>query len=295
MTSVSEKKEETKKEETKKSESKPLSPNRNENSEIKKPISSYLLKKNLNNTLPRKENIILNQRLIQRFYAYSVLDFYSKYFKIHLDAQSTELDEENNIYLNKDIYDNNKELAKGKNQFGKSKRGRSAGSKNKKGKNVSDFANNRLNNIKNIKKTGEMTSSGKSLMDKNGRVAKKANIKSVSLLSNYSERYTELKEKVKPIIKTNYIQLFDPATTKITKIKVPLTKEEHGYTTFPDGCRHLLIDSDLYITGGTANCGYPINIVLLYNLEIGELQRLSNLNDNHSYHSVEYLENLVLF
>ncbi len=291
LTSVSEKKEETKKEETQKSESKPLSPNRNENSEIKKPISSYLLKKNLNNTLPRKENIILNQRLIQRFYAYSVLDFYSKYFKIHLDAQSTELDEENNIYLNKDIYDNNKELAKGKNQFGKSKRGRSAGSKNKKGKNVSDFANNRLNNIKNIKKTGEMTSSGKSLMDKNGRVAKKANIKTVSLLSNYSERYTELKEKVKPIIKTNYIQLFDPATTKITKIKVPLTKEEHGYTTFPDGCRHLLIDSDLYITGGTDNCGYPINIVLLYNLEIGELQRLSNLNDNHSYHSVEYLEN----
>ena len=72
---------------------------------------------------------------------------------------------------------------------------------------------------------------------------------------------------------------------------MPLTKEEHGYTTFPDGCRHLLIDSDLYITGGTDNCGYPINIVLLYNLEIGELQRLSNLNDNHSYHSVEYLEN----
>ena len=284
LSSVSEKKSENKK-----SESKPLSPNRND-SEFKRPIITSLTKKNSNNTLPRKENIILNQRLIQRFYAYSVLDFYSKYFKIHLDAQSTELDEENNIYLNKDIYDNNKELTKGKNQFGKQKRGKSAGSKNKKGKNASEFASNRLNNIKNIK-SGDMTSSGKSLMDKNGRVAKKNNIKSVSLLSNYSERYTELKEKVKPIIKTNYIQLFDPATTKITKIKVPLTKEEHGYTTFPDGCRHLLIDSDLYITGGTDNCGYPINIVLLYNLEIGEVTRLSNLNDNHSYHSVEYLEN----
>ena len=284
LSSVSEKKSENKK-----SESKPLSPNRNDG-EFKRPIITSLTKKNSNNTLPRKENIILNQRLIQRFYAYSVLDFYSKYFKIHLDAQSTELDEENNIYLNKDIYDNNKELTKGKNQFGKQKRGKSAGSKNKKGKNASEFASNRLNNIKNLK-SGDMTSSGKSLMDKNGRVAKKANIKSVSLLSNYSERYTELKEKVKPIIKTNYIQLFDPATTKITKIKVPLTKEEHGYTTFPDGCRHLLIDSDLYITGGTDNCGYPINIVLLYNLEIGEVTRLSNLNDNHSYHSVEYLEN----
>ena len=155
--------------------------------------------------------------------------------------------------------------------------------------NASEFASNRLNSIKNIK-TGDMTSSGKSLMDKKGGVAKKTNIKSVSLLSNYSERYTELKEKEKRIIKTNYIQLFDPATTKITKIKVSLTKEEHGYTTFPDGCRHLLIDSDLYITG-TDNCDYPINIILLYNLKIGEVKRLSNLNYNHSYHSVEYLEN----
>ena len=141
-------------------------------------------------------------------------------------------------------------------------------------------------NIKNLEKNA-----GTSMIDKNGKLIHKSNIRSVSLLSNYSERYTELKEKVKPIVKTNYIQLFDPATTKITKIKVTLTKEEHGYTTFPDGCRHLLIDSDLYITGGTDNCGYPINIVLLYNLEIGELTRLANLNDNHSYHSVEYLEN----
>ena len=60
---------------------------------------------------------------------------------------------------------------------------------------------------------------------------------------------------------------------------------------FPDGCRHLLIDSDLYITGGTDNCGYPINIVLMYNVSIGEMSRITNLNDNHSYHSIEYLEN----
>ena len=119
----------------------------------------------------------------------------------------------------------------------------------------------------------------------------KTKIKSASLLSNYYERYTDLKEKAKPIINTNYIQLFEPLTNRITKIKIPLKKEEHGYTTFPDGCRHILIDSDLYITGGTDNCGYPINIVLLFNLAIGEIIRISNLNDNHSYHSIEYLEN----
>ena len=279
LTSISEKKEENKK-----PLSKPLSPDRSENeTESKKPMTNNLMKNNLGtNQIPKRENIILNQRLIQRFYAYSVLDFYSKYFKIHFDPQAADYDEENNIYLNKDNFDNNNNpLDKGKNLGKNIQRGKSSG-KNK--------INNKNGDIKNVK-SGDMASSGKSIIEKNGKPSHRGNIRTVSLLSNYSERYTELKEKVKPIIKTNYIQLFDPATTKITKIKVPLTKEEHGYTTFPDGCRHLLIDSDLYITGGTDNCGYPINIVLLYNLEIGELTRLTNLNDNHSYHSVEYLEN----
>ena len=279
LTSISEKKEENKK-----PLSKPLSPDRSENeTESKKPMTNNLMKNNLGtNQIPKRENIILNQRLIQRFYAYSVLDFYSKYFKIHFDPQTADYDEENNIYLNKDNLDNNNNpLDKGKNLGKNIQRGKSSG-KNK--------INNKNVDIKNVK-SGDMASSGKSIIEKNGKPSHRGNIRTVSLLSNYSERYTELKEKVKPIIKTNYIQLFDPATTKITKIKVPLTKEEHGYTTFPDGCRHLLIDSDLYITGGTDNCGYPINIVLLYNLEIGELTRLTNLNDNHSYHSVEYLEN----
>ena len=279
LTSISEKKEENNK-----PLSKPLSPDRRENeTESKKPMTNNLIKNNLGtNQIPKRENIILNQRLIQRFYAYSVLDFYSKYFKIHFDPQAADYDEENNIYLNKDNFDNNNNpLDKGKNLGKNIQRGKSSG-KNK--------INNKNGDIKNVK-SGDMASSGKSIIEKNGKPSHRGNIRTVSLLSNYSERYTELKEKVKPIIKTNYIQLFDPATTKITKIKVPLTKEEHGYTTFPDGCRHLLIDSDLYITGGTDNCGYPINIVLLYNLEIGELTRLTNLNDNHSYHSVEYLEN----
>ena len=279
LTSISEKKEENNK-----PLSKPLSPDRRENeTESKKPMTNNLMKNNLGtNQIPKRENIILNQRLIQRFYAYSVLDFYSKYFKIHFDPQTADYDEENNIYLNKDNFDNNNNpLDKGKNLGKNIQRGKSSG-KNK--------INNKNVDIKNVK-SGDMASSGKSIIEKNGKPSHRGNIRTVSLLSNYSERYTELKEKVKPIIKTNYIQLFDPATTKITKIKVPLTKEEHGYTTFPDGCRHLLIDSDLYITGGTDNCGYPINIVLLYNLEIGELTRLTNLNDNHSYHSVEYLEN----
>ena len=233
----------------------------------------------INPSIPKKENIILNQRLIQRFYAYSVLDYYSKYFKVNTDNQDTDFDEENNIYMNNKYNANNANNPI--NEAAKAKKGGKFGKSGVRGRFMNPLSKNNKKNNENNKENNENK--------KKNRY--RSNIKSVSLLSNYTERYTELKEKVKPIINTNYIQLFDPATTKITKIKVPLTKEEHGYTTFPDGCRHLLIDSDLYITGGTDNCGYPINVVLIYNLAIGELSRLSNLNDNHSYHSIEYLEN----
>ena len=245
--------------------------NENKELELKNELKKNLTNMGKNTVIPKKENIILNQRLIQRFYAYSILDYYTKYFKVNLDTQDKDYDEENNIYMNNKY--NNSSNIDGKNAkkgYNNLKYGKVGGGK---GKNDNNKNNSNMNDPKNMKNRY------------------KTNIKSVSLLSNYTERYTELKEKVKPLINTNYIQLFDPATTKISKIKVPLTKEEHGYTTFPDGCRHLLIDSDLYITGGTDNCGYPINVVLIYNLAIGELNRISNLNDNHSYHSIEYLEN----
>ena len=259
--------------------------NTNTKQEMKKNPTNVGVKANI--IIPKKESIVLNQRIIQRFYAYSVLEFYTKYFKDNRDNPDTELDEENNIYINKNNNDQDK--------ICKTRTNNSKSSKNTiKTKNTNNIPLNKNAN-KNINDGNSNTNTGtnnNNLADiKNIKSRLKSNIRSVSLLSNYTERYTELKEKVKPVINTNYIQLFDPATTKITKIKVPLTKEEHGYTTFPDGCRHLLIDSDLYITGGTDNCGYPINIVLMYNLAIGELTRLANLNDNHSYHSVEYLEN----
>ena len=100
-----------------------------------------------------------------------------------------------------------------------------------------------------------------------------------------------LKEKVKPLIGTNYIQFYDPATTKISKVQIMLQKDKHGYTVFPDGCRHILVDNKLYITGGADNCGYPINIVLMFNVENGEIVKIGNLNDNHAYHTIEYLDN----
>ena len=201
-------------------------------------------------TIFNKDDIILNQRVLQRFFAYFVLDFYSKYFKTVKISEDNKDDislESENIYKQ-----NNKQ-----------------GNSPKKSNNKKNSKKNKGNSDPFVKK----------------------NSKTVSLISNYTERYMNLKEKIKPLIGTNYIQFFDPYTNTISKVQMMLSKDKHGYNVFPDGCRHILVENKLYITGGSDNCGYPINITLMLNVENGDLQRIGNLNDNHSYHTIEYLEN----
>ena len=112
-----------------------------------------------------------------------------------------------------------------------------------------------------------------------------------SYLSNWTVRYNKLKEYAKPIIGTRDISLYNVLLNKITRVTVPLTKEEHGYAVFPDGARHILVGNVLYITGGVDSINDPINIVLSFDIESHILTRLSNLNYPHSYHTIEYLDN----
>ena len=212
---------------------------------------------NLNKIL-KKEDVILNQRVLQRFFAYFVMDFYSKYFKLIKPSE-----EENNM-----IPEDSENIYYKSNL-----------SKNKQSSN-NNSAKKKLGNSKNAK----------SSLNTNPKLMKK-NTRSASLLANYTERYMNLKEKAKPLIGTNYIQFYDPATTRISRTQVPLQKEIYGYNVFPDGCRHILVENKLYITGGADNCGYPINIVLMFDVENGNLEKIGNLNDNHAYHSIEYLDN----
>ena len=125
---------------------------------------------------------------------------------------------------------------------------------------------------------------------RNSKNEYEATIKTVSYLANYTQRYNALKEKAKPIIGTNQIQIYDFDTKKIIKKTINLTKEEHGYSLFPEGCRHILLDNNLFITGGTDVYGIPINIVLLYNIDNNNISKINNLIENHSYHTLEYLE-----
>ena len=210
------------------------------------------------NKILKKEDVILNQRVLQRFFAYFVMDFYSKYFKLIKPSE-----EENNM-----IPEDSENIYYKSNL-----------SKNKQSSN-NNSAKKKLPNSKNAK----------SSLNTNPKLMKK-NTRSASLLANYTERYMNLKEKAKPLIGTNYIQFYEPATTRISRTQVPLQKEIYGYNVFPDGCRHILVENKLYITGGADNCGYPINIVLMFDVENGNLEKIGNLNDNHAYHSIEYLDN----
>ena len=207
------------------------------------------------NQITKKDDVILNQRVLTRFFAYFVMDFYSKYFKL---IKPSEDENNNNPEDTENIYYNKSNLAKNKQSL------TSSATKKK-----SNLLKSSMNNPK--------------LMKKNSR--------SASLLANYTERYMNLKERAKPLIGTNYIQFYDPATTKISRTQIQLQKDKHGYNVFPDGCRHILVENKLYITGGADNCGYPINIVLMFDIINGQLEKIGNLNDNHAYHSIEYLDN----
>ena len=124
--------------------------------------------------------------------------------------------------------------------------------------------------------------------DKDKTDGNQYNLKSLDYLSNYQNRFNSLKEIAKPIIGTNLIQIFEPSTKKIVKKTTSLNKEKHGYSLFPDGCRHILINNILNITGANNKCGY---IVLSYNILSNKLTRLSNFNSEHYFHTLEYIDN----
>ena len=297
----------------------PIKPQGNLEAKKSTPFSVFHRALSFKNIAP--EDIILDQRVLERFFAYSVSELFSKAF-LPLDPE----DEANYIAVNKDnVYllrnlinrPNLKNILDPMNanmnntQSNKSKKPR--GNSSKKNKNMSYNTNTLANkfgafNIANIKNAAIFNnlknSPGFNNMFNNMKAnnnnldrfeqdkfdSSLYNVKSVSYLANYTNRYNSLKEIAKPIIGTNQIQLF-MNNQKIIRKTTSLNKEEHGYNLFPEGCRHILIEDNLYIIGGTNHVRIPISIVLEYNITSGALKRLSDLNTSHSYHTVEYLEN----
>ena len=264
----------------------------NKNLENKKPQQ-----KNINFINCVRDDIILDKRVIQRFFAYSISELYNKHFsKIDLNNNDLfyKITNKDNIYLQRKTTSENR---KSKNK----KRGTSA----KKNKILNNNYNNNYSNNRTIQNYIKMkqnqleqskinynnVNNVNKLDLENLDTSNQYNIKSVSYLSNYTNRYNSLKEIAKPIIGTNQIQLFFPKNQRIIRKTTSLNKEEHGYSLFPEGCRHILIENNLYIIGGTNHVRQPINFVLVYNILFDTLKRLPDMVFNHSYHTVEYLEN----
>ena len=251
---------------------------------------------NFQNCIP--DDIILDKRVIQRFFAYSISEIYKKNFE-KIDVNNTDIYyniiNKDNIYLNKERQSKNQKDMNNKNINNNTKRGTS--SKKYKFNNTNN-TNNRLmpNYYTNRTKPNNRYEPNNNLEKEKFDIEKmdpsnQYNIKSVSYLSNYTNRYNSLKEIAKPIIGSNQIQLFFQKSQKIIRKTTSLNKEEHGYSLFPEGCRHILIENNLYIIGGTNHVRQPINIVLCYNILFGTLKRLQDMVFPHSYHTVEYLEN----
>ena len=284
------------------------------------------------------DDIILNQRVVERFFAYSISELYSKNF-LMLDPDNEENYtpfNKDNIYLNKNLIKkdsfkniNNANDKSGKNIMNNKLKSNKKGNSSKKLKNtslnmsnrsivgttlndkniimISNYKsnlnnnsnmfslynpknmNNNINNINNNNNNNNNNNYGK--LDPEKFESNQYNIKSVSYLSHYTNRYNSLKERAKPVVGSNQIQIFSPINQKMVKKPTTLNKDEHGYNVFPEGCRHILIEDNLYIVGGVNHVRLPISIVLVYNIVSGELKRLPDLNTTHSYHSLEYLEN----
>ena len=280
--------------------------NVNYNSGINKMYSNNNTIGNINHSFNQlnPNDIILDNEMIERFFAFTILELYSKFFDNksykHIQYMDNLLENNKNIN-NKNINDKNindknindkikniNEKNKNEKIINKNEKNKNEKSQIKHNMKKSNSKNNVFINNNNNEHT--LTQNNENNLLKSSKIIQNINQITVNYLNNYTTRYNILKEYVKPIIGTNQISVFDSNTQKIKKITLKLIKEEHDYNIFPDGCRHILIDDILYVTGGVS-IEKQFNTVLSFNIITFEIKKLNYLNYPHSYHSIEYLDN----
>ena len=114
-------------------------------------------------------------------------------------------------------------------------------------------------------------------------------------IRNNSEEDNE--DYAKIIENTNNILIFYKKTNKIIKRKLNLQINPHGYTTFPIGCRCLLLGDKVYISGGKSQIKLFSN-VLIYDIKKDKIKRIMDLNIPRAYHSMFYIDlfkSLIVF
>ena len=86
---------------------------------------------------------------------------------------------------------------------------------------------------------------------------------------------------------TNQIMIFDKKLNKITKRKLKLLKNPHGYTKFPHGCRCVLVGDKLYITGGKDESKEYPNCII-YDNKTDSIKRIMDMKNPRSYHTMVF-------
>ena len=88
---------------------------------------------------------------------------------------------------------------------------------------------------------------------------------------------------------TDKIMLYDKKACKLTKKKVNLQKNPHGYTKFPLGCRSVLVGDKLYITGGKDEYKEYQN-ALIYDRKTEKIKRIMDMQNARCYHTMVFNE-----
>ena len=119
-------------------------------------------------------------------------------------------------------------------------------------------------------------------------------IPTIELQSSHADLKIKLSEEaemnyVKILEGTNQIMIYDKKLCKITKKKLNLQKNPHGYTKFPLGCRWVLLGDKLYITGGKDEFReYPI--CLIYDRKTEKIKRIMDMQNSRCYHTMVFNE-----
>ena len=97
------------------------------------------------------------------------------------------------------------------------------------------------------------------------------------------------KDIAKVIEGTDLVMLYDKKACKLTKKKVNLQKNPHGYLKFPLGCRSVLVGDRLYITGGKDEFKEYKNS-LIYDRKTEKIKRIMDMQNPRSYHTMVFNE-----
>ena len=119
-------------------------------------------------------------------------------------------------------------------------------------------------------------------------------IPTIELQSSHADLKLKVTEEddtnlAKVIEGTDKIMIYDKKANKLTKKKVNLQKNPHGYIKFPLGCRSVLIGDKLYITGGKDEYKEYPN-ALIYDRKTEKIKRIMDMQNARCYHTMVFNE-----